>query len=164
MSYENQLTEEIYAILERLAAEQQPWRAQWIAHEICQSHKDGLAEGDARLFWEHCGYEKICDLVRRCINRRAGDRELPDEAQLRLPGYERLQAYYMVKRNGDDIGVSVHDLTDAELIEKAALYRSMAAAAYAHADEIDRFRRLKSADATPLFAAPSPASDERPAA
>jgi hypothetical protein len=154
MSYESALIAEINAILDRLAADNLPLRAQWIAHEICKAHEDGLGEGEDRLFWQHCGYNETRDVVRRCINRRTGDDRKDDEhRQLTLPGYEHVQHYYMVKREGEEIGVSIHDMTDAELIDKANSYRDMAAACYAHADEIDRFRSLRTPNLPLLDAA-----------
>lgn len=142
MSYQETLTAEINLVLDDLSEKGETWNAAWIAHAICNKHTDGLAENEHSYFWRHCGYQDCRDEVRRCINGRAGDRPTSD-AQLRLPGYDHLQAYYIVKRDGDEIGVPVHDLTDDELEAKAALYRGMAAACYAHADEIDRFKRLR---------------------
>jgi hypothetical protein len=144
MSYHDKLIAEINAKLDELATEKTAWRAQWIAQAICSEHSTGLAGTPDADFWRHCGYVECRDEVRRCINRRAGDdKPASDDRQLHLPGYERLQLYYVVTRDGDDVGVPVEELTDQELEAKAATYRSMGAACYRHADEIDRFKRLR---------------------
>lgn len=147
MSYRYQLNVEINEALDDLETRGTPWRASWIAHQICGSHTDGLGTGDHADFWRHCAYEEVRDQVRRCINRRAGDRPNVDDGQLRLPGYEHLQSYYVVRRQEEDLGVPVFDLTDEELDAKAAIYRAMGGACFAHADEIDRFRTLRAAEA-----------------
>lgn len=141
MSYTDRLVQEINAKLDKLAAESKPWTASWVAHAVCGDHTDGLATNDESQFWRHCGYAAVREEVRRCINKRAGDQPERRTAQLSLPGYDHLQNYYMVNRGGDEVGVPVHALTDAELEGKATRYRAMGEACYAHADEIDRYRR-----------------------
>lgn len=147
MAYD--LTAEIHAKLDELAERGDTWNAQWVAHAICSEHAEGVVEDDDHcFFWRHCGYEKTRDEVRRAINKRAGDKEQGnDDPQLRLPGYDHLQAYYIIRREGEDVGIPVTQLTDEELRGKADLYRAMAESCYAHADELDRFRRLRSAAA-----------------
>ena len=60
-----------------------------------------------------------------------------------LPGFAHLQAYYIVEREGDEVGVPVYDLTDLELEQKADLYSSMGTGCLAHADELRRFKRAR---------------------
>ena len=72
--------------------------------------------------------------------RTATDNE---EAAPRLPGFEHLQAYYSVKRGDDEIGVPIRDLTDQEIDEKVALLRAMGSTCYAHANELERFKRQR---------------------
>jgi len=150
MSYHDRLNTEINAKLDALAEAQMPWVAKWIAHSICGDHEGGLSGGNDAMFWRHCGYEEVRDQVRRCINKRAGDRIEEDEAQPKLPGYEHVHAYYLVSRDGEEIAVPTADLTDDEIESRAAQYRSMGAACFAHADELDRFKRTRTAP--PLFA------------
>lgn len=159
MSYHDRLNIEINAKLDALAADKRPWVAKWIAHSICGDHEDGLGDGDDALFWRHCGYEEVRDQVRRCINKRAGDRIEEDAAQPKLPGYEHVHAYYLVSRDGEEIAVPTTDLTDDEIGLRAAQYRSMGAACFAHADELDRFKRTRTAP--PLFA--EPVAEKQPA-
>lgn len=143
MAYD--LTAEIHAKLDELAERGETWNAQWVAHAICSEHSEVIVDDDDHcFFWQHCGYSATRTAVRTAINSRAGDKKEGGEPQLRLPGYEHLQSYYVVRRNGEDIGVPVTQLTDEELEGKADLYRTMAQSCYGHADELDRFRRLRS--------------------
>ena len=143
MSYSDRLKEEINDVLTTLEVDRSPWEASWIAHEVCNQHRKGLAKNDERFFWDHCGYTEARRQVRECINRRAGDHtdlEAVDR-QYVIPGYEHLRSYYVVERDGQKVGVSVYDTTDDDLDVKKTIYRSMGQACYAHADEIDRFQR-----------------------
>ncbi len=141
MSYQGHLTDEINRVLDELATDGDPWRAAWIAHEICDSHERGLVSDSAADFWRHCGYRDCRSQVTRCINRRAGDGAEKLDEQLKLPGYEHLQGYYVVDRAGEEVGIALFGLTDDELEEKVSVLRRMGAACFAHADEIDRYLR-----------------------
>lgn len=145
MSYADRLTAEINALLDQLADEGREWRAAWIAKHICDGHATGLGNGEDADFWLHCGYSDCRREVTRCINRRAGDRPETDTGQLTLPGYDHLHAYYVVERDGEDVGVPVQDMTPPELEAKVRHYRKMGAACFAHADEIERFMESRSA-------------------
>ncbi|HEY1247311.1 MAG TPA: hypothetical protein VGF29_21020 [Hyphomicrobiaceae bacterium] len=130
---------EIKSWLDRLADEGQPWRADWIANAICVSHEAGLADCQDAHFWRHYTLGAVRDQVRRVMNKRAGPAADGEETP-RLPGFEHLQMYYLVKRGDEEVGVHVRDLTDAELDEKAALLRAMGTTCFAHAQEIERFK------------------------
>lgn len=143
--HDKQLREEINSVLDTLAAQQAAWRPVWITHEICQSHRIGLVADDNEhvAFWEFNGYSFTRKLVTEVINERA-DQSISDKAapqQLSIPGFarEHLQDYYVVTRENEDIAVCVLDLTDDEINAKAALYRSHARKAIAHAEELERF-------------------------
>lgn len=141
MSYHNQLREEIHRHLDSLASEGRPWVATWIANSICNNHDAGLTGNEDADFWRHCGYQETREQVRACINARAGDRPQPKSEQLRFAGWNHLQAYYLVDREEPGTGVPVQDMTDEELEKKAVEYRTMGATCFAHADELDQFRR-----------------------
>lgn len=144
MGYERALNDEINDHLNALQAEGKPWVANWITHAIVQRHEAELtAEAD---FWRHCGYASTRDAVRRAINTRAGDKAERDTIQLRLPGYEHLHAYYVVKRKGTgEVGVPIGDMTDRELDEKVARFEAMSVACRDHADELRDFKRARRA-------------------
>jgi hypothetical protein len=146
MYNDERLSEDINEELNRLSADGLPWNATLIANLVCVKYMDGLIEGsDEALFWEHTGRQHTRRKVTHCINRRAGDKtEATDEAQTELlPGYEHLHKYYVVERDGDELGVHVTQLSDSELDGKAAKYRKMGTGCFAHAAELDRFRRTR---------------------
>ena len=145
MSYQGQLIEEINRELNRLAAEGSEWKAGWVAHAICREHFEGLTDNDHEKFWRHCGYRSCREEVRRCINTRIDDQPEPrSDPQMRLPGFEHLQSYYLVHRGNDDVGVAINKMTSAEICEKASRYRTMGKACYAHADELMRYLATRS--------------------
>lgn len=145
MSYERILTDEINRELDRLQAAGERWVANWVAQAIVQRHEGELAP-DA-FFWRHTGYTSTREAVRRIINARAGDKadRGADDRQIALPGYRHLQAYYLVKRKGSDVGVPIHDMSDGELDGKAARYEAMSVACRDHADELRQFKKARRA-------------------
>lgn len=146
MSYETALNAEIDKELDRLGVLKQAWRPTFLTHAICSQHIEGLADGEHKDFWLHCGYEKTRAAVTRRINKRAADVIAPDdESQPRLPGYEHLHIYYIVRRNGDDIAVHVDDLTDEEIDQKIARIQEMGRTCFAHARDFRRFKRERAA-------------------
>lgn len=145
MSYERILHDEINSELNRLQAAGQRWVANWIAQAIVLRHESELTpEAD---FWRHTGYASVRETVRRVINARAGDKaeRAADDRQIPLPGYHHLQAYYLVKRRGKDVGVPIADMSDAELDAKAARYEAMSVACRDHADELREFKKARRA-------------------
>jgi hypothetical protein len=146
MSYETALNSEIDKELDRLGALKQAWRPTFLSHAICRSHIEGLADGEHKDFWLHCGYEKTRAAVTRRINKRAADViEQLDDTQPLLPGYDHLHSYYIVRRNGDDIAVHVDDLTDEEIDHKITRIQEMGRSCFAHVREFRRFKRERAA-------------------
>lgn len=146
MSYGDTLTAEIDSVIETLRLAGNRLEARWIANEICSRHMAGLTDGEDADFWRFCGYMECREQVRRRISRIEGKDALERVAQQHLlPGFEHLQSYYVVKRDGEDIGVPVGDMTDDELAAKATTYRAMGKACFAHAREIDRFLEMRAA-------------------
>lgn len=128
--------------LDRLAKRGEPWVATWVASAICGDH-DVLPANEDGEFWRWNGYQNVRNLVRKQINKRAGDKaDRAHSHQLVLHGFDRdyLQDYYMVERDGKEIGVPVTTMSDDELDAKAGLHRAMGAAHYGHADELERFK------------------------
>jgi hypothetical protein len=142
---DHELRREINTVLDSLASRHEPWKPQWVAQTVCRDHRSALVETeDVHVaFWEYAGYTLTRKVATACVNDRAADFQPPDQppGQLNLPGFERehLQDYYVVTRDEEDIAVCVLDLTDDEIITRAALYRSHSAKALAHAQELERF-------------------------
>lgn len=142
MSYHEQLSRQINAKLDVLQGARKPLHAQWVAHEVCNDHSDGLALNEHADFWRHGGYQVAREHARRCINQRS-DGTTADKRQVSLPGFDHLQDYYMVRREGDEVGIHRDDMSDDELDHKAKFYEDMGAACLSHAKEIRRFKKLR---------------------
>jgi hypothetical protein len=148
---EEQLRLEINTLLDKRQQRRETLQPLWITQEICRQHHTGLADETTAseeqqyhiAFWKHGGYTITRKLVTRCIN----EREKPDRVAdvPFLPGFEYLQHYYVIKRDGVDVGVPIEECTDDELLAKAALYRAQATRLIAHANEIDRYVDLRRA-------------------
>ena len=148
MSYETALNAEIDKELDRLEGLKQDWRIGFVTQAVCTKHAEGLKDGDHKDFWLHCGYDKTRAAVTKRINKRAGDK--PEEqaaAQPRLPGYDHVHTYYVVRRNGDDVGVHIDLLTDEEIDLKTNRIREMGQTCFEHADELQRYKRERKAAA-----------------
>lgn len=61
-----------------------------------------------------------------------------------MDGFEHLQDYYVVKRNGEWVGVPLEDMTDEELDQKAHHHEAMGNSLANHADELLRYQSLRS--------------------
>ena len=146
MSFRDRLVGEINTTLDRLAKKKRPWRASWIAHEVCKRHTNGLAKNDDADFWRYCGYAECRDEVRRAINKRTDENAADnddDRQKSLMPGFDHLQRYYVVERENEEVGVPVELMSDEEIDSKIARYRAMGAACFAHADELVTFRRKR---------------------
>ena len=140
MSYETRVKNEIYAIIEARKAKRLPLKGDWIAHQVCDAHKAGLARGEDGDFWKWAGYRAVRELTRKCISEMTDGAPLRRDPQPRLPGYEHLQEYYSVERRGDMVAIHREHLTDHEIEAKADEHRKMGAGHHAHADELERWK------------------------
>jgi hypothetical protein len=143
MSYYQTLVQEITDKIETYMARKQILNADWITTEICNDHEDGLAGNEHSEFWQHGGARTVREQVRKTINKMHGNSASADDRQGSLPGFLHLQNYYMVIRDGDEVGVPLFDMSDAEIDIKAEQHRAMGRACYEHADELERFKHWR---------------------
>ncbi len=145
MSYAEKLQTEIANTVEGVIDAGRPLEASWITHAIIGSHRDAVAaEEDAAEFWLHTAYSAVREQVRRFISKRLGtEAQRGAQRQMTLPGFKHVQAYYLVHRDDDDVGIPAMELSDAEIDAKAEEYRSMGAACFEHADELERFKHWR---------------------
>jgi len=140
MTYESKLKAEINAVLDHLQSNNLDMIPQFVANQIINEHVDTLPDDESRDFWLHCGYSKTREMVTRCINRRLNSSGANEHSQQHvLPGFDHLQNYYVVTREGYDTGLPIERISDAELKAKAKLYRSNGLANLAHSEEILRY-------------------------
>jgi hypothetical protein len=93
-----------------------------------------------QAFYALVAYEHVRDCVVSVYRRYAPPEDEDPDAQLVMPGFERLQRAYPVERDGDRVLVPVELLTDAELDSKAATYEEMALGCQLHAKELRRYK------------------------
>lgn len=148
-SYHKKLISDINKQLDDLAEKGSPWIASWVTNAICKGHKKGLNKGKHKDFWEYNGYQYTRSLVTQAINKRAGDNvDRTAPKQIDLPGFDRehLQDYYIVKRDGNEVGMPVTHMTPEEREEKAQMYISMGKACIKHGLELRRFNEWELAN------------------
>ena len=117
----------------------------WLTHEIINSK--GAIEGDDAEFYRVCAYKHIRDVVRACVGKYDA-KPITDE-QLTLEGFEHLQVAYTGPRGDQIVLVPVNQLTDAELLDRAAEYDVMAKGCKSHAREIRSYVETRAIAATP---------------
>ncbi len=120
----------------------------WLANEFVSS-KSGI-EGEDAEFYRECALLQLRDIVRRCVGKY--DAKPVTNAQLILKGFEHLQVAYTVPRGAQIVLVPVNQLTDAELLDRAAEYDLMAKGCKAHAREIRSYVETRVIAARPVFA------------
>lgn len=115
----------------------------WVTQAILSDHSD--ITGKDADFHLCCSRISIRKEVREQINKLDAP-ESKINKQLSLEGFEHLQQYYVVKRDGEQVAVRVDHLTDAEIETKAREYEAMGRSLLSHADELIRYRALRRAD------------------
>lgn len=115
----------------------------FITHEIVQSHVGGLArQNEHTLFWEHHTYKSLREDVGRYITKAYGKEDEEKKAVL-LPGFEYVQQFYIVRRGDEDVAVAPAAMSDEEIDAKVQLLRRRGTACFAHADEFDRYKKMR---------------------
>jgi len=133
---------EIEQQIEELRAEHSPvLNPDWITKAILNRHPD-LSGGDADFF-AYNAREYVRGEVRRQLNRYKLKPELEADRQLVLPGFARLQEYYLVLRENEHVAIHIDRMTPEESRTKYAELQAMAAGVLEHAKEFRRYFRSK---------------------
>lgn len=115
----------------------------WLVLAVMKDHTD--LHGDDALMALCCMRETVATRVNKYFSAvKAAEEETP---QIPLPGFERLQRRYVIRRNKEQTIVSVYSMTDEELENKAVEMEAMAEGCLKHADELRKFKseRMKQA-------------------
>lgn len=115
---------------------------EWITTAVLHDHPD--VEGADADFYLCCSRNSIRSQVRRRLNRFRVESNEPSN-QLELEGFNRLQQYYLVARDGEQQAVRIDSLTDREIDEKVRELLQMAAGCQQHVDELLRYRSRRQA-------------------
>ena len=131
---------EIARKLESLFEEAKPDEVNpaWVTQAIFADHPS--IAGEDTDFYRVCSHVKVRDEVRQQLNRLTA--RLPD-SQLTLEGFEHLQEYYAVPRNGEAIHVRIDLLDDDEIEAKIQEHESRGRGMLEHAAELRRYLDLR---------------------
>lgn len=114
----------------------------WLINAVMADHKDISGEdADFALCTARFTVQVRVERYFRDIKENE-TAEKPD-AQLTLPGYERLQRRYLVERGAEQVAVSPWQMTEAEIDSKAEQLRSFARGMFDHANELLRFKEAR---------------------
>jgi hypothetical protein len=134
---QNELDREISNIIDERLAAKQVTSPTWLTNQIVANHDE--IQGDDSDWYRFCAWQHVRDSVQKNLRRfKIGEEE--NDRQLRLPGYERVQAGYLVQRSGEWRMVPTEQLTANEIDLKIAELQSMAAGCLDHARELTRYR------------------------
>lgn len=135
------LAQEIRAIVHDRIQRKEPIQPNWITQEIINTHS--LIEGEDSDFYLCVGRETIREQVRKQISRfkLSPDKALNVDQQLVLPGYERLQVFYLVESDGEQIAIPLERMSESQRQAKIDELRAMGAGCYQHARELERYDR-----------------------
>ncbi len=130
------ITTEVRKLIADNTANGEQTKVPWVTQEILDRHS--AIEGEDAPFYLVCARAHIKDIVRACIGKY-DSAEPANDKQLVLAGFEHLQIAYTVERQGETTLVPVDQLTDVELLARAAEYDDMAKSCRAHAREIRKY-------------------------
>lgn len=112
----------------------------WITQAVMADHAD--VDGKDADFHLCCSRAQVRNEVRQQLNKFK-PQETPTATQLVLEGFERLQHYYLVPRDGEQVAVRIDELSDEEIDAKAEEQETMGRACFQHADELRRYKDLR---------------------
>lgn len=108
--------------------------ADWVANEVVRRH-DSI-EGDDQGFAKFCMYAHVRRTVQKVAQRYRGTE---DDRQLLLPGYDCVQVYYSIVRNGEQHIVAIEQMTVAEVYAKIDELQKMRDGLERHIDELKQY-------------------------
>lgn len=117
-------------------------KAAFIAHDLVGRHKKGLSTAKKHAdFHKHFTYKAVRQDVGRFIAKNYGtDADDESSKQPCFPGFDHVQRRYVVKRDGDEVGILADQLTDEEIDWLANRLSERSKTCAAHADELRRFK------------------------
>ena len=135
------LLAEIQAVVDGQLAAGAVVRASWVTQAVVQAR--GALSGDDAGWYRSRAYESVRAAVGELVRRSGGDEDGESDAALVLPGFEKLQARYLITREGEACIVPLDDLTEEEMLAKLRQFRRNMAGLQKHYDELDAFRMRK---------------------
>lgn len=132
-----EMTTEIDAIVSRLFTEHGKAEYPLVYDMYFEAHPCIPGEDDGHIL---CVYEHVKVTLRKVISTRNPDRAgKRATAQLKLPGFDKVQDIYSTERGGITVAVRVVDLTREEAFARAKELRAMGEGAIEHANQLEAF-------------------------
>lgn len=116
----------------------------WITKAILNKHQK--ISGKDADFFAYNAREHVRNEVRRVLNQYKLRPDIEADRQLVLPGFARLQQYYLVGRDSEQVAVRIDLLTREEIRAKHAELLAMAAGLMKHVEEFERYFLSKGLD------------------
>jgi hypothetical protein len=141
MSYTDaDLTHEIASIVSERFDREQPIAASDVALHIISQHMGDFQQGGD--FASYCAWHTTRKAVGSYLCRHFRD-DAGQIKQLRFPGFENLQAAYLIEVDGAPVVVPLDQLTADDLERIAQRLEREGRAKTKHAEEVRRFRRAR---------------------
>lgn len=138
-----ELISEVEDLIERLLSEGKAVSAARVAHDLIEQHAASI-DGGGKGWFLRRAYNDVRQAVRLAARRYAPDgNETAPQLAFSLPGFNRLQKAYLIKRDGEEHFVPIEQLTTAEIATKVAELRLMAVGCSKHAAELARYSDLR---------------------
>lgn len=116
-----------------------------ITDEILSDHKDHW--GPDADFYAFATQAHVRNETRKYLNKFKIKSDIETDKQLVLPGFQRVQQYYVITREGEQCAVRVDSMTYAEIKAKCAELHAMSDGCLAHENELMRYWESKQAAA-----------------
>lgn len=112
---------------------------EWVTKSVLDDHKE--IHGEDADFFLYNARVNVRNEVRKQLNKYKLGTEI--DRQLILPGFKRVQEYYLVKRDGEQCAVHVACLTHLEIAAKRAELRTMSEGCLEHEEELGRYAETR---------------------
>ena len=111
--------------------------ASWLTNLVIKNHP-GISGSDSE-WYTACAYDAVRSAVRSALQRYKLKPEVEPDKQTLLPGFKRLQRYYLVEREGEAVAISIDAMTRKEWLAKIRELQTMGHGCFEHADELRRY-------------------------
>ena len=114
----------------------------WVVNGVIHDHPD--VQGSDAGFAKYCMWHSVAEQVNKIVNE---DKEEPIQEMLAfedVPEYSKLQKVYVVRKDGESILVSLHDMTESEIDGKITELRSMSSGLLEHAIQLEDYKEYRS--------------------
>ena len=142
MSYLKVLVGEVSTAVDELMDRNEFINPEKVTTVICSNHQHELVN-DAP-FSTFNNYTNVRRVVRQVISKKTDP--FPDGEktnQLTIEGFNHVQKYYCIEREGEMQGVPVVAMSDEEIDNKCDELIKMGRTCFAHAKELKRFKEVR---------------------